>query len=134
MDKQIFINLPVVNLQKSAEFYAALGFVMNPQFSDNQAKCMVWSDHIYVMILTHDKFKEFTQKPIYNPDSHISSLYSLALDSVDNVHKLMEKGLQAGGKEPNETRDLGFMIQRTLEDPDGHTWELFHMDFSKLPS
>ena len=134
MDKQIFINLPVVDLQKSADFYAALGFVMNPQFSDNQAKCMVWSDHIYVMILTHDKFKEFTQKPIYNPDSQISSLYSLALDSVDNVHKLMEKGLQAGGQEPNESRDLGFMIQRTLKDPDGHTWELFHMDFSKLPS
>lgn len=134
MTKQVFINLAVADLQKSADFYTALGFEMNPQFSDDTAKCMVWSDSIYLMILTHDKFKHFTNKPIADTKNNIAALFSLSLGSVEEVHAMMEKGLTAGGIEPNETRDMGFMIQRTIEDFDGHTWEVFFMDLSKFPT
>ena len=134
MTKQVFINLAVADLQKSADFYTALGFEMNPQFSDDTAKCMVWSDSIYLMILTHEKFKHFTNKPIADTKNNIAALFSLSLGSVEEVHAMMEKGLNAGGIEPNETRAMGFMIQRTIEDFDGHTWEVFFMDLSKFPT
>jgi hypothetical protein len=134
MTKQVFINLAVADLQKSADFYTALGFEMNPQFSDDTAKCMVWSDSIYLMILTHEKFKHFTNKPIADTKNSIAALFSLSLGSVEEVHAMMKKGLNAGGVEPNETRDMGFMIQRTIEDFDGHTWEVFFMDLSKFPT
>ena len=134
MTKQVFINLAVADLQKSADFYTALGFEINPQFSDDTAKCMVWSDSIYLMILTHEKFKHFTNKPIADTKNNIAALFSLSLGSVEEVHAMMENGLNAGGIEPNETRDMGFMIQRTIEDFDGHTWEIFFMDLSKFPN
>ncbi|TAE84597.1 MAG: glyoxalase/bleomycin resistance/extradiol dioxygenase family protein [Bacteroidetes bacterium] len=134
MSKQIFINLAVKDLQKSMDFYTALGFTNNPQFSDDTAKCMVWSDHIYVMILSHDKFLTFTNKPIADTKSQVAGLFSLSVDSVDEVHHFMTKGLEAGGTEPNEMRDYGFMQQRTIEDMDGHTWEVFFMDVTKFPS
>ena len=134
MSKQIFINLAVKDLAKSEEFYAALGFVNNPQFSDDTAKCMVWSDSIFLMILFHDKFTSFTNKPLADTKSAIAGLFSLSLESVDEMNDLMTKGLNAGGIEPNEIRDYGFMIQRTIEDFDGHTWELFYMDMSKFPN
>lgn len=133
MPKQIFINLAVADVQKSMDFYSAIGFTNNPQFSDDAGKCMVWSDSIFLMILSHDKFKSFTAKPIADTKSHIAGLFSLSLESTDEVHQLMERGLQAGGTEPNEMRDYGFMQQRTLEDFDGHTWEIFFMDITKFP-
>lgn len=134
MAKQIFINLAVKDLQKSMAFYTALGFTNNPQFSDNTAKCMVWSDHIFVMILNHEKFSSFTSKQIADTKAKIAGLFSLSLDSIDEVNNLMTNGLNAGGIEPNEMRDYGFMQQRTIEDFDGHTWEVFYMDMSKFPT
>ena len=134
MTKQIFINLAVKDLQKSMDFYSALGFTNNPQFSDNTGKCMVWSEHIFVMLLTHEKFASFTSKPIADTKSNVAALFSLSVDSVDEVNSIMAKGLKAGGTEPNEMRDYGFMQQRTIEDFDGHTWEVFYMDMSKLPT
>jgi uncharacterized protein len=133
MPKQIFINLAVKDLHKSMDFYTALGFTNNPQFSDDTAKCMVWSEYIYVMILSHDKFMNFATKPIADTKNKLAGLFSLSLESVDEVNKMMENGLKAGGIEPNEMRDYGFMQQRTIEDFDGHTWELFFMDMSKFP-
>lgn len=133
MAKQVFINLAVKDLQKSVDFYSALGFTNNPQFSDETGKCMEWSENIFVMILSNAKFSEFTTKPLANTKSHIAGIFSLSLDSLDEVNKLMTKGLKAGGTEPSEFRDYGFMQQRTIEDPDGHTWELFYMDMSKIP-
>jgi len=133
MAKQIFINLAVKDLQKSMSLYTALGFTNNPQFSDETGKCMVWSDNIFVMLLSHEKFKNFTTKPIADTKSAIAGLFSLSVDSVDEVNSMMASGLKAGGTEPNEMRDYGFMQQRTLEDFDGHTWEIFHMDMSKFP-
>ncbi len=135
MAKQIFINLAVSDLQKSMDFYLALGFTNNPQFSDEEtAKCMVWSEHIFVMLLTHEKFSTFTIKPIANTKSNVAGLFSLSMDSLDEMNNLMTNGLKAGGTEPSEMRDYGFMQQRTIEDFDGHTWEVFFMDVSKFPT
>jgi len=134
MAKQIFINLAVKDLQKSSDFYTALGFTINPQFSDETATCMVWSESIYVMLLTHEKFLSFTSKPIADTKSAVAGLFSLSVDSTDEVNSIMANGLKAGGIEPNEMRDYGFMQQRTIEDFDGHTWEVFYMDISKFPA
>lgn len=134
MAKQIFINLAVKDLQKSMAFYTALGFTNNPQFSDDTAKCMVWSEHIFVMLLNYEKFSSFTTKQIADTKTKIAGLFSLSLDSIDEVNSLMTNGLKAGGIEPNEMRDYGFMQQRTIEDFDGHTWEVFYMDMSKFPT
>lgn len=134
MSKQIFVNLAVQDLQKSMDFYEALGFTNNPQFSDDTGKCMVWSDNIFVMLLTHEKFKTFTEKPIADTKTNIAGLFSLSVTSVDEVNDIMTKGLAAGGIEPNEMRDYGFMQQRTIEDFDGHTWEVFYMDMTKIPT
>ena len=134
MAKQIFINLAVKDLPKSVDFYTALGFTNNPQFSDETGKCMVWSDSIFVMLLTHEKFASFTSKPIADTKSAVAGLFSLSVDSVEEMNRIMAAGLSAGGTEPNEMRDYGFMQQRTVEDFDGHTWEVFYMDMSKLPA
>ena len=133
MAKQIFINLAVADVQKSMDFYTALGFTNNPQFSDENGKCMVWSENIFVMLLNHDKFSTFTTKPIADTKSKIAGLFSISLESIDEVHTLMSNGIKAGGIEPNEMRDYGFMQQRTIEDFDGHTWEVFYMDVTKFP-
>ena len=134
MAKQVFINLAVKDLQKSMDFYTALGFSNNPQFSDETAKCMVWSENIFVMLLTYEKFSTFATKPIADTKNTLAGLFSLSLDSIDEVNTLMTNGLNAGGIEPNEMRDYGFMQQRTIEDLDGHTWEIFYMDISKFPT
>lgn len=134
MARQIFINLAVKDLEKSKAFYTALGFTNNPQFSDDAGKCMVWSENIYVMLLTHEKFLNFATKPIADTKNAVAGLFSLSLDSVDEVHTVMTNGLNAGGIEPSEMKDYGFMQQRTIEDFDGHTWEIFYMDISKIPT
>jgi predicted lactoylglutathione lyase len=134
MSKQIFINLAVKDLQKSMNFYIALGFTNNPQFSDDAGKCMVWSESIFVMLLTHEKFATFATKPIADTKTKLAGLFSLSVESIDEVNKLVNNGIKAGGIEPTEMRDYGFMQQRTLEDFDGHTWEVFHMDVTKFPS
>lgn len=134
MAKQIFINLAVKDLQRSMDFYTALGFTNNQQFSDDSGKCMVWSDTIFLMILSHEKFASFATKPIADTKLNVAGLFSLSTDSLDEINTMMENGLKAGGIEPNELRDYGFMQQRTIEDFDGHTWEIFFMDMSKLPT
>jgi predicted lactoylglutathione lyase len=134
MAKQIFINLPVKDLQKSMDFYTALGFTNNPQFSDDTGKCMVWSENIFVMILTHEKFATFATKPIADTTSNAAALFSLPVDSIDEINNLLISGLKAGGTEPIEMKDYGFMQQRTIEDFDGHTWEVFYMDMNKFPT
>lgn len=134
MAKQIFINLAVKDLQKSMDFYTALGFVNNPQFSDDGGKCMVWSENIFVMILSYEKFASFATKPLADTKSKLAGLFSLSVDSLDQVNRIVTSGLDAGGTEPHEMRDYGFMQQRSIEDPDGHTWEIFYMDITKFPT
>ena len=133
MNKQIFINLAVRDLQKSLTFYTALGFTNNLQFSDESGKCMVWSESIYVMLLTHEKFSSFATKPIADTKTNLAGLFSLSMDSRETVNKMMVSGVEAGGIEPTEMKDYGFMQQRTIEDFDGHTWEIFFMDMEKFP-
>jgi predicted lactoylglutathione lyase len=133
MAKQIFINLAVKDPQKSMDFYTALGFTNNPQFSDNAGKCMVWSENIFVMILSHEKFASFATKPLADTKATLAGLFSLSTESVEQMNEMMTNGLNAGGTEPHELRDYGFMQQRTIEDFDGHTWEIFYMDMSKFP-
>lgn len=134
MAKQIFINLAVKDLKKSMDFYTALGFTNNPQFSDDSGKCMVWNENIFVMIMTLEKFKAFATKPLADTKSNLAVLFSLSVDSVDEMNKRITNGLKAGGTEPHDLRDYGFMQQRTIEDFDGHTWEIFYMDLSKFPT
>jgi predicted lactoylglutathione lyase len=133
MNKQIFINLAVSDLSKSMKFYNALGFSNNPQFSDESGKCMVWSESIFVMLLTHEKFSLFATKPIADTKSNLAGLFSLSMENIEAVNKMIDNGLKAGGIEPTEMKDYGFMQQRTIEDFDGHTWEIFFMDISKFP-
>lgn len=132
MAKQVFINLAVKDLQKSMDFYTALGFTNNPQFSDDTAKCMAWSESIFLMLLTHEKFATFATKPIADTKANLAGLFSLSVDSLDEVNQMTANGLKAGGTEPVDIRDYGFMQQRTIEDLDGHTWEIFYMDMSKV--
>ena len=134
MAKQIFINVPVKDLQKSMDLYTKMGFSNNPQFSDDTAKCMVWSDTIFLMLLTHDKFASFATKPIADTKASLAGLFSLSADSFEEVNSITEAAVNAGAKEPNEMRDYGFMQQRTIEDFDGHTWEVFYMDMTKIPT
>ena len=134
MAKQIFINLPVRDLPKSKAFYEAVGAVNNPQFTDDTAACMVLSDTIYVMLLTHAKWATFTTKAIV--DAHQSSEVALALivDDRPAVDAMVAAAAAHGGKaDINPPQDHGFMYQRSYEDPDGHVWEPFFMDMSQMP-
>ena len=133
MQSQVFINLAVKDINKSLAFYSQIGFTNNPQFSDDSSKCMIWSETIFVMIMTHDKFKTFATKPIADTKNNIAALFALSVESLDKVNDLVNKGLAAGGSEPVPFQDYGFMQKRNIEDPDGHTWEIFYMDMSKFP-
>ena len=128
MSKLIFVNLPVTDLPKSKAFYEAIGFTNNPPFTDDTAACMVLSDVIHVMLLTHDKFAQFTPKRI--ADAHATSevLICISADSREGVDEITDKALAAGGREPRERQDYGFMYGRSFEDLDGHIWEPMWMD------
>jgi len=133
MNRQIFVNLPVKDLPKAKAFYQAIGAVNNPQFTDETAACMVWSEAIYVMLLTHEKWSFFTQKPLV--DAHRTSEVMLALscESREAVNALIEAVGLAGGKvDVNPAQDHGFMVDRAFEDLDGHIWEAFWMDPAKV--
>lgn len=128
MTTKMFVNLPVKDLEKSMAFYKALGFTFNPQFTDATAACMVISEHNYAMLLTHEKFKHFATRPIADALKTTGVLVALSFDSKASVDSVVAKALKAGGTEPRDTEDHGFMYQRTFEDLDGHTWEPFWMD------
>lgn len=128
MSKQIFVNLPVSDLPASMAFYEALGFENNPHFTDDTAACMVWSDAIFVMLLTHDKWKTFTSRPIPAATSS-EVMLALSCDSRETVDKLNDIASQNGGTaDINSKQDLGFMYNRNLADLDGHVWEMMWMN------
>ncbi|MCE7524304.1 VOC family protein [Alloalcanivorax xenomutans] len=133
MSKMIFVNLPVADLPASMAFYAALGFENNPHFTDDTAACMVWSESIHVMLLTHDKWRSFTQRPI-PPATASEVMLALSLDSREDVDAMNDTAAAQGGTaDINPVQDLGFMYNRNLADPDGHVWEAFWMDPSAIP-
>jgi predicted lactoylglutathione lyase len=132
MPTKIFVNLPVKDLDRSMEFFKKLGFSFNPQFTDETAACMVISDDIYAMLLTHKKFGEFTKKTIADATKTTEVLIALSRDSRTEVDSLADAALAAGGKAAREPKDHGFMYERAVEDPDGHIWEIFWMDPSAI--
>ena len=133
MNKQIFINLPVKDLKNSMDFYTAIGFTNNPQFTDDKAACMVLTDTIYVMLITHERFKDFSSKEIADTKKMVAALNALSVESEEAVNTMVDKAVAAGGNEYAEPKDYGFMKQRCFEDPDGHNWEVLFMDMSQFP-
>lgn len=128
MARLIFINLPVTDLERAKAFYSAIGFVNEPKFSDDTAACMVWSETIFVMILTHDKWRTFTSRPI--PDAGSSEvMLCLSCENREEVADLNERARGAGGTaDINPPQDYGFMVSNAFADPDGHVWEVMWMD------
>jgi predicted lactoylglutathione lyase len=129
MPKMIFVNLPVTDLKRATAFYEAIGATKNPQFSDDTASCMVFSDTIYAMLLTHAKYAEFTSKKIVDARTSSEVLIALSADSREDVDAMVGKAKAGGGSlDPTPTQDFGFMYGRSFEDPDGHIWEVMWMD------
>jgi predicted lactoylglutathione lyase len=126
--RRLFVNLPVADLNRSVEFFAALGFSFDPQFTDDNATCMVVSEHIQVMLLTQQFFAGFTKKPVADARAATEVLLALSCETRDDVDALVAKAVAAGAATPIEARDHGFMYQHGFEDPDGHQWEVFWMD------
>lgn len=128
MSKLIFVNLPVADLPAARAFYEAIGATNDPRFTDDTAACMVLSETIHVMLLTHDKFSQFTPKPV--ADAHATSevLICISADSREAVDDITEKAIAAGGREARDRQDYGFMYGRSFEDLDGHIWEPMWMD------
>ncbi|RYE87109.1 MAG: hypothetical protein EOP19_05120 [Hyphomicrobiales bacterium] len=132
MPQMIFVNLPVKDLDRSKAFFAALGFSFNPQFTDETAACMVISDTIFVMLLTHEKFANFSPKPIADTSRALQVLITLSRDSREAVDAIVAAALAAGGTTTDEPQDHGFMYDHSFLDLDGHAWGVMWMDPNAL--
>lgn len=133
MSKMIFVNLPVADLPRAVAFYDALGFTNNPHFSDETAACMVWSEAIMVMLLTHAKWATFTSRPI-PPATSSEVMLAISVESRSEVDRLNDIASANGGiADINPIQDHGFMYGRDFADPDGHVWEPFWMDPAAVP-
>jgi len=129
MAKMIFVNLPVADLARSRAFLEGLGAVNEPKFTDDTAACMQFSDSIFVMILTHEKFSQFTPRPIADAKATSQVLVCLSADSREQVDSFIARGVAAGGTaDPSPKQDYGVMYGRSVADPDGHIWEIMWMD------
>lgn len=134
MSTKIFVNLPVKDLNKSVDFFTKLGFKFNSQFTDENATCMIVSDDIFVMLLVERFFKTFTKKEICDTSINIESILAFSVESRENVDELVNKVKRAGGIEPREPQDHGWMYLRSFEDIDGHLWEIFYMKEKAIES
>lgn len=128
MSTNIFVNLPTTDLERSKAFYEALGFSINPAFTDDNAACVVLSDEIYFMVLTREYLGTFTDKEIIDPKTQAQVSIALSRESRDDVDAVLAKGLAAGGSEPREAQDYGFMYSRDLDDPDGNNLSFLFME------
>lgn len=133
MATQIFVNLPVKDLNKSVEFFTRLGYKFNPQFTDQNATCMIISEDIYVMLLVEKFFKTFTKKEICDTKRSAEAILALSVDSKENVDEMVNKAVAAGGTTPNPKQEQGFMYSWGYQDLDGHLWEVLYMDQSQIP-
>ena len=133
MAKLIFVNLPVTDLPRATAFYEAVGAAKNPQFCDGTASCMVFSETIHAMLLTHDKFRQFTPKKVADAKTTSEVLICLSADNRDGVDDMVRRAGAAGGTiDPSPIQDYGFMYGRSFEDPDGHIWEVMWMDVAAM--
>ena len=124
---KIFVNLPTSDLERAKAFYTALGCEINPQFTDENAACVVWSEDIYFMVLTREFFATFTDKPIADPRQTLQVSSSFTCDSREEVDAIVDKALAAGGTEPKPAQDYGFMYSRDIDDPDGNSLGFLYM-------
>ena len=127
MHSQIFVNLPIADMAKSQAFFKALGYSFNPDFTNDQGAALVLGDKLYAMLLVHDFFKTFTDKPLVDANKSTEVIVCLASDSREQVDSLVAKAVAAGGKAHRQPQDHGFMYSHGFEDLDGHVWELVHM-------
>lgn len=132
MSTQIFVNLPVKDLNKSIAFFTQLGYTFNPQFTDENATCMIISDTIYVMLLTEKFFKTFTRKELADTSNTVEALICLSAESREAIDQMLDKVIAAGGTEANPASDQGWMYNRSFYDLDGHHWELAYMDMQAM--
>ena len=132
MITNIFVNLPVKDLNKTVEFFTKLGFTFNPQFTDENATCMIVGKDIFVMLLVEKFFKTFTKKEISDTTKNTEAIVALSAKSREEVDQMMEKVLGAGGREARDPQDHGWMYGRSFEDINGHLWEIFYMDESAV--
>ncbi|MFC6673118.1 VOC family protein [Marinobacterium aestuariivivens] len=128
MARQVYINLPVKQLERSIDFFTRIGFSLNPQFSDDTAACIIIDQNLFVMLLTEAKFAGFTPNPVCDARQSTEVLVCLGCDSRAEVDAMVQKALAAGGNTYKEPEDHGFMYGHGFQDPDGHIWELIHMD------
>jgi predicted lactoylglutathione lyase len=126
--RMLFVNMPVADLERSKAFFAQLGFSYNPKFTDETAACMLVGEHAFVMLLTREKFAEFSKLPIADPRTHALALYSFSVASRDEVDTVGAAALAAGATEADEPEDYGFMYSRSFFDLDGHGWQVMWMD------
>lgn len=134
MPTQIFVNLPVKDLERSIDFFTALGYSFDKQFTDENAGCLVIDeDHIYAMLLTHEWFEKFTKKKIADSTTSTEAILTLSAESREAVDALVDKALASGGSASNEPDEQGFMYSRSFQDPDGHLWEILYLDMSAVP-
>lgn len=131
-NRKLFLNLPVRDLQRSITFFTRLGFTFNPQFTDENATCMIVGEETFVMLLSGARFKEFARKPVGDPATQTSGIFAISLGSRAEVDDLASRALAAGGTVAADPQDHGFMFLRSFYDLDGHHWELFHMDPAAL--
>jgi len=131
--QQVFINLPVADLERSVAFFTQLGYRFNPQFTDHQATCMIVGENIHVMLLVRDYFQTFASLPVPQPGQTTEVLIALSCASRAEVDELVARAVAGGGAAPRAPQDHGFMYQHGFDDLDGHTWELFHMDPDAVP-
>ncbi|WP_336517829.1 VOC family protein [Pollutibacter soli] len=133
MASKIFLNLPVANLERSIEFFTHLGFRFNPQFTDDKATCMVISEQIYVMLLTGERFRDFTTKEICDTETFAEMIVAIDAENREAVDETVDKAMAAGGLESSATQDYGWMYVRSFQDLDGHLWEVLYIDESAVP-
>lgn len=127
MPRKIFVNLPVSDLNKSMAFFGSLGFDFNPKFTDHTAACMIISEEIYCMLLTHEKFAGFTPNKLCDARKQTEVLLCISCESQQEVDQLVAKAVAQGGNVYNEPQDYGFMYAHGFQDLDGHIWELMYM-------
>lgn len=131
---QIYVNLPVKDVQKTREFWTELGFSINEQFSDEKAICVIMKeDHIYTMFLKEEFFKTFTDRPIANGET-TQTLLAIGVESRQEVDDMVKTAVENGGSTYSEPRDHGWMYQSAFSDADGHQWEVMYADISQLPA
>ncbi|MES2787727.1 MAG: VOC family protein [Pseudomonadota bacterium] len=133
MTRQIFVNLPIRNMERSQAFFKSLGFAFNPQFTNDQGACMVVSETIFVMLLVEPFFQTFTKKPVADATKTTEVLICLSCESRAEVDDFVAKALAAGGTAPQPTQDHGFMYTHGFTDLDGHMWEVVYMDPQAMP-